>query len=84
MIEVLKPGNKKKVTCEECGAELRYQPEDVRMENPIQGLAGYIEYIVWPECSARVALRASRNIRFGEPFGSSSGGAYEIPINSTH
>lgn len=84
MIEVLKPGNKKKVTCEECGAELRYQPEDVRMENPIQGLTGYIEYIVCPECSARVALRASRNIRFGEPFGSSSGGAYEIPINSTH
>lgn len=84
MIEVLKPGNKKKVTCEECGAELRYQPEDVRMENPIQGLAGYIEYIVCPECNTKVALKASKNIRFGEPFGSSSGGAYEISINSTH
>lgn len=84
MIEVLKPGNKKKVTCEECGAELRYQPEDVRMENPIQGLAGYIEYIVCPECNTKVALKASKNIRFGESFGSSSGGAYEISINSTH
>ena len=84
MLEVLKPGIKKKVTCEECGAELRYQPEDVRMENPIQGLAGYIEYIVCPECNTKVALKASKNIRFGEPFGSSSGGAYEISINSTH
>lgn len=84
MIEVLKSGNKKKVTCEECGAELRYQPEDVRMENPIQGLAGYIEYIVCPECNTKVALKASKNIRFGEPFGSSSGGAYEISVNSAY
>lgn len=84
MIEVLKPGNKKKVTCKECGAELRYQPEDVRMKNPIPGLAGYIEYIVCPECNTKVALKASKSLRFGEPFGSSSGGAYEISINRTH
>lgn len=84
MIEVLKPGNKKKVTCEECGAELRYQPEDVRMENPVQGLAGYIEYIVCPECNARIALKASKNLRFGEPFKSSHGGSYEVPIDSAY
>ena len=34
--------------CEECGAELRYQPEDVKRDKSLEGVAGYIEYIVCP------------------------------------
>jgi ribosomal protein S27E len=83
MIEVLKHGNKKKVTCEECGAELRYQPEDVKKDKSLEGVAGYIEYIVCPDCETRVVVYASKNLRI-DPFKDFDGGAYEVSINRTH
>ena len=83
MIEVLKRGNKKTVVCESCGAELRYQPEDVKMYKPMEGIAGYINYITCPECQDSVALPVSHNFRTSS-LKDSEGGAYEIPINRTH
>lgn len=58
MIKVLKEGTKKKVECEDCGALLQYEKEDIQEQKV--GLNGYYEYIICPECKYRIGLRGTR------------------------
>jgi hypothetical protein len=54
MIKVLRKGTKRKIECENCGALLQYEEEDIQ-DN------GYCEYIICPECKCRIALRGTDN-----------------------
>lgn len=63
MIEVLRPGCKKQIECKECGALLRYSPEDVQKEKPVAGIAGYKHFIICPECNCAVIIEQSRGLR---------------------
>ena len=58
MIKVLREGTKKKVECEDCGALLQYEKEDIQ-EQKI-GLSVRYEYIICPECKYRIGLRGTR------------------------
>lgn len=60
MIEVLRKGCKKTIECHECGALLRYNPEDVQKEKPIAGIAGYKHFIMCPECNCAVVIDQTR------------------------
>ena len=62
MIEVLREGNKMKIECNECGALLRYQINDIRTECIC--LAPRMEdirkYIICPQCQGKIILEAKR------------------------
>ena len=62
MIEIIRPGTKKKIECEECGAILRYEQEDVQtgavLISPLS--TGSKKYIVCPQCNYKIVLEATR------------------------
>lgn len=62
MIEVLREGNKKKIECNECGALLRYQTNDVRTERIYLAPReeGIRKYIICPLCQEKIILEAKR------------------------
>ena len=64
MIEIIKPGTKKKIECEECGAILRYEQEDVQIRTAL-GMISPVstrskKYIVCPQCNYKIVLEATR------------------------
>ena len=58
MIKVLKKGTKRKIECNNCGALLQYEKEDIQ-EQQI-ALNAYYEYIICPECKYCIGLRGTR------------------------
>lgn len=58
MIKVLREGTKRKIECNNCGALLQYEKEDIQ-EQQIT-LNAYYEYIICPECKYRIGLRGTR------------------------
>ena len=62
MIEVLREGNKMKIECNECGALLRYQVNDVRTEciYLAQRMEDTRKYIICPQCQEKIILEAHR------------------------
>lgn len=55
MIEIIKPGTKKKCTCEECGCIFTYEAEDI--ESTVHGLYGAeYSYIKCPQCGNEIHL----------------------------
>ena len=62
MIEIIKPGTKKKIECEECGAILRYEQEDIQIGavliSPLS--TDSKKYIVCPQCNYKIILEATR------------------------
>lgn len=61
MIEIIKAGTKKKITCHECGAVLSYEDEDVKTErNPQDRWNPDKQYIVCPQCNSVIVLKAVR------------------------
>lgn len=62
MIKILREGNKRQVECEECGALLSYQQEDIKKEEySLSQTASYYEkYIVCPQCKNKIILEATR------------------------
>ena len=58
MIKVLREGTKKKVECENCGALLQYEKEDIQKQQT--SFSGFYDYIVCPECQLRVELKGTR------------------------
>lgn len=55
MIKIIKPGTKKKCTCEECGCLFTYEAEDIKI-----GGTGYhggdYSYIKCPQCNNEIYL----------------------------
>lgn len=61
MIEIIKAGTKKKITCHECGAVLSYEDEDIKTEtNPQDRWNPDKQYIVCPQCDSVIVLKAVR------------------------
>ena len=61
MIEVLREGNKKKIECDECGALLRYEKEDIHeLSASVLGMYHKQTYITCPQCNSRIILEAQR------------------------
>lgn len=60
MIEILREGNKMKIECDECGALLRYQKNDVQTECLDQWMANIRKYIICPQCQGKIILEAQR------------------------
>lgn len=68
MIKIIKPGTLRKVTCNNCGAVLRYDTtEDMKTENVKSFLANCVEvykrqqqYIICPQCKNKIVLNAVR------------------------
>ena len=60
MIEILREGNKMKIECKECGALLRYQVNDVRIEYLAPGMGDMRKYIICPQCQGKIILEAKR------------------------
>ena len=62
MIEIIRPGTKKKIECGECGAILRYEQEDIQtgavLISPLS--TGSKKYIVCPQCNHQIILEAQR------------------------
>ena len=58
MIKVLREGTKKKVECENCGALLQYEKEDIQKQQT--SFSGFYDYIVCPECKYQIGLRGTR------------------------
>ena len=58
MIEIIRPGTKKKIECDECGAILRYEQEDIQtgtvLVSPVS--TGNKKYIVCPQCHYQIIL----------------------------
>lgn len=62
MIEILKEGTKRQIECDECGALLRYQQEDIKNEDKyISPVSSYNrKYIICPQCHNKIILEAQR------------------------
>lgn len=60
MIEIIKQGTKNRVECNNCGALLSYQTDDVRENYYGRTFLGYEKYIICPQCSNRIILEASK------------------------
>lgn len=66
MIEIIKAGTKKKITCHECGAVLSYEDEDIKTErNPLKETPQDRwnpdkQYIACPQCNSVIVLKAVR------------------------
>lgn len=68
MIKIIKPGTLREVTCNNCGAVLRYDAtEDVKTENVESFLCNSVEaykreqqYIICPQCKNKIVLNAVR------------------------
>lgn len=68
MIKIIKPGTLREVTCNNCGAVLRYdKTEDVKTENVGSFLGASVEaykreqqYIICPQCNNKIVLNAVR------------------------
>jgi uncharacterized protein YlaI len=62
MIKVLKKGTRKQIKCDNCGALLQYEEEDIITKHVIEDLRlnAYIKYIVCPECRKRIHMEATR------------------------
>lgn len=68
MIKIIKPGTLREVTCNNCGAVLRYDAtEDVKTENAKSFLVNSVEaykreqqYIICPQCKNKIVLNAVR------------------------
>ena len=68
MIKIIKPGTLREVTCNNCGAVLRYdKTEDVKTENVKSFLCNSVEaykreqqYIICPQCKNKIVLNAVR------------------------
>lgn len=68
MIKIIKPGTLRKVTCNNCGAVLRYDAtEDMKTENVESfigaGVKAYKrqqQYIICPQCEYKIVLNAVR------------------------
>ena len=68
MIKILKPGTKKEVTCDKCGALLSYdENEDVKEErikafatNILSGIEYKQKYIICPQCENKIIMRPTR------------------------
>ena len=66
MIKILKPGTKKEVTCDKCGALLSYdENEDVKEENIKKRCSTIIpsefrykqKYIICPQCKNKIIFQ---------------------------
>ena len=62
MIEIIRPGTKKKIECGECGAILRYEQEDIQIGSVLISplSTGNKKYIVCPQCNYKIILEAPR------------------------
>ena len=62
MIEILKRGTKRQIECNACGALLRYQEEDIKLEDKfISPIESYNrKYIICPQCNHQIILEAQR------------------------
>ena len=62
MIKILKEGTKRQVECNECGALLQYQQEDIKKEEYFlsQITSYYEKYIICPQCHNKIILEATR------------------------
>lgn len=64
MIKIIKPGTLREVTCNNCGAVLRYDTtEDIKTEDVKTFLANSgrtQQYIVCPQCKNKIVLNAVR------------------------
>ena len=63
MIEILRPGTKKKIECKKCGALLGYKEEDIKISEYYVGslIPQYSQkYIVCPQCNQKIILEAQR------------------------
>lgn len=68
MIKIIKPGTLREITCNNCGAVLRYDTtEDVKTENVKSFLINSVEaykreqqYIICPQCKNKIVLNAVR------------------------
>lgn len=68
MIKIIKPGTLREVTCNNCGAVLRYDAtEDVKTENVESFLGDSVgaykrqqQYIICPQCKNKIVLNAVR------------------------
>lgn len=66
MIKIIKPGTLRKVTCNNCGAVLRYDTtEDMKTENVESFLGAGVkaykrqqQYIICPQCEYKIVLNA--------------------------
>ena len=69
MIKILKPGTKKEITCDKCGALLSYdEKEDMKEEciekafvtNMPSGCGRKQEYIICPQCKNKIVTWSTR------------------------
>ena len=65
MIKIIKPGTLREVTCNNCGAVLRYDTtEDIKTENVESFLTNSYkrqqQYIICPQCENKIVLKAVR------------------------
>lgn len=68
MIKIIKHGTLREVTCNNCGAVLRYDTtEDIKTENVKSFLVNSVEaykreqqYIICPQCENKIVLNAVR------------------------
>ncbi len=68
MIKIIKPGYKKEIECQKCGALLSYdEKEDVKNESVLMTIktrfdssCGEQSFIICPQCHNKVVLTATR------------------------
>ena len=62
MIKVIKPGTRNQVECNQCGALLSYQKEDIKESDRYyaQNLTFSYKYIICPQCNHEVTLEGIR------------------------
>ena len=62
MIEVIKPGTKNRVECNNCGALLSYSVDDIKLqEKYLSQRDSYNEkYIMCQQCNERIVLERKR------------------------
>ena len=62
MIKILREGNKKQVECNDCGALLQYEGEDIHCEEIYTSPMKYYNrrYITCPQCKNKIILEATR------------------------
>lgn len=55
MIKILKDGTKHKVKCDGCGAILRFDESDVKIED-VGYYADFVEFILCPQCGHKIIV----------------------------
>lgn len=62
MIEVIKPGTKNRVECNNCGSLLSYSVDDIKLqEKYLSQRDSYNEkYIICPQCNFKIVLEGMR------------------------